>query len=114
MFKITQAPHPYLTRKGNHLHTKQKISLKESILGFKRSIRHLDGRRIEIETGSGELTQHGARFAVEGEGMLDRKTGQYGDLIVTIEVVWPKTKVQGEARNLIEQGFNKMGGRTEL
>ena len=38
------------------------------------------------------MTPHGARFTVEGEGMLDPGKGTYGDLVMVVEVQWPRNR----------------------
>jgi DnaJ-class molecular chaperone len=50
IFKLVQEPHPFFTRKGDDLHMDLKITLKESILGFKKRVRHLDNHYVEIES----------------------------------------------------------------
>ena len=47
--KLHQVPHATLKRDGNNLRTNLDISLKDAILGFERSIPHLDGHNVFIE-----------------------------------------------------------------
>lgn len=47
--KLFEEPHPTLKRDGNNLRINLDISLKDAILGFERSITHLDGHNVFIE-----------------------------------------------------------------
>jgi DnaJ-class molecular chaperone len=42
--------HSLFKRDGNDLRMDMKISLKEAILGFEKTIRHLDGRNVQISS----------------------------------------------------------------
>ena len=44
IFTVKQLKHHSFKRVGNNLYSDLEISLKESLLGFSKSIRHLDGR----------------------------------------------------------------------
>jgi DnaJ-related protein SCJ1 len=46
--KLNEIAHPTLKRDGNNLRINLDISLKEAILGFERSIPHLDGHNVLI------------------------------------------------------------------
>ena len=65
--KIHQAPHKTFKRDGNDLKINLDISLKEAILGFERSITHLDGHNVFIEES--EDIQDGKMIEIENEGM---------------------------------------------
>ena len=54
-------------RKGKDLHAEVTISLKEALLGFTRTLSHLDGHGVHIErTG---VTKPGQVIVIKGEGM---------------------------------------------
>jgi len=80
-------------RKGNDLIHRTKISLLESLLGWKREIPHLDGRTIIVEMPENTMTEHFGRLIVEGEGMKDRRSGLYGDMVVIAEIQWPQGSI---------------------
>lgn len=46
IFKLRQVPHPRFTRNGNDLHMTMHITLREALLGFRKSFRHLDNREV--------------------------------------------------------------------
>lgn len=56
-FILKTARHPVFTRKGDDLHVKQTIGLKAALLGFKKTLKHLDGRTVTLERT--EVTQPG-------------------------------------------------------
>ena len=49
MFTIRTAPHPVFIRRGDNLYMKEHISLKEALVGFKRSVKQLDGSEVKVE-----------------------------------------------------------------
>ncbi len=47
VFKLReQGNHPRFRREGNDLHHTMHITLKEALLGFRKSVLHLDGRMV--------------------------------------------------------------------
>jgi DnaJ-related protein SCJ1 len=66
-FYARTRPHKLFTRDGDDLHVDVHISLLESLLGFSRTIEHLDGHAVSIErTG---VTKPGAKELIQQEGM---------------------------------------------
>ena len=49
IFQLEVLPHPVYERKGKHLYLVETITLKESLLGFKHEIPHLDGKIWTLE-----------------------------------------------------------------
>ena len=75
--------HEDFEREGSDLVTHQNISLVEALLGFKREIKHLDGRMIEIERD--KVTEPGQNHEVPGLGMpVFQKPGEFGKLVCII------------------------------
>jgi DnaJ-class molecular chaperone len=91
-FILTQRPHPMYTRKGHDLAISIPISLSESLCGFQRKIRHLNGHKIHIvSSGSSSGTNHpvtdGDWQVLKGYGMPKDTLGtEYGDLFVQLHV----------------------------
>lgn len=73
-------------RKGNDLHLKRVISLKQCLLGFSLDIKHLDGRVVDVNVPSGNVTQPGTIIKIVGEGIPRGK----GNLVITFSVDFPK------------------------
>lgn len=67
--KERQMPGVEFKRKGMDLITKMDISLGEALTGFKRVIKHLDGRDVVISSPAGKVVQHEAVKIISGEGM---------------------------------------------
>jgi DnaJ family protein A protein 2 len=80
-----QKPCSSFTRKGQDLYADIHISLKESLSGFSSSLKHLDGRMIEISVPKGKVTTPGTVVRVTGEGIPANK----GTLFVTVKVKFP-------------------------
>ncbi|CAN0214608.1 unnamed protein product [Ectocarpus sp. 12 AP-2014] len=80
-----QKPSSVFTRKGHDLYTNVQISLKESLAGFSRSVKHLDDRMIELSVPKGKVTPPGTVVRVQNEGIPAQK----GTLFVTFQVGFP-------------------------
>lgn len=103
IFKLKQVPHPRFTREGDHLHHEMHLSLKEALLGFRRSIRHLDSRDVEVDFKG--VTQPFEVRKIVGEGMpLHDFPSQHGDLFVKYIVDLPKN-LNEEQKKMIEKLF---------
>lgn len=86
---IRQREHKVFHRVGSHLNTDFNISLKEALLGFERTIVHLDRRRLTITVHS--ITKPFGVVRIEGEGMPHRgDPTQHGDLFIKCRVVMPE------------------------
>jgi DnaJ-related protein SCJ1 len=48
IFTVKQKPHSTFKRVGNNLYIDITLTLEESLLGFKRSVTHLDGHVVNI------------------------------------------------------------------
>ena len=74
----------------NDLHINIRLSLKEALVGFHKSIEHLDGRQVNV-TSSG-VTGDGAVVILPGEGMPGAGWlgGSRGDLKAAISVKFPR------------------------
>ena len=102
IFTVNTLPHPRFVRKGNDLHYTETITLLESLVGFKRTITHLDGHIVPIQTKS--VTQHGDVQRIAKEGMpYHGSSSSKGDLFVKYEVVFPTTLTKEQ-----KAGFEKL------
>ncbi len=50
VFVISQSPHSLFKRVDNNLFMTLEISLEEALLGFSRTIAHLDGHQVTIKS----------------------------------------------------------------
>jgi len=61
-------PHLVFERKEKDLKIKLEISLEEALLGFKRTITHLDGHKVEVNREN-QVTKPGLMIRIKKEGM---------------------------------------------
>ncbi|KAG4913735.1 hypothetical protein JHK82_054323 [Glycine max] len=98
-FRIRTAPHDVFRREGNDLHTTVTITLVQALVGFEKTIKHLDEHLVDISTK--EITKPKQVRKFKGEGMPLHMSNKKGDLYVTFEVLFPtslteeqKTKIK--------------------
>ena len=88
--EVQEVPHPLFDRKINDLKVKIDITLKEALLGFKKTITHLDGHEVIVDR-TGVVTKPGLMVRLKGEGMpVFGAYGDYGDMLVTHIVNLPQ------------------------
>jgi DnaJ-class molecular chaperone len=104
--------HAKFKRMGDDLHMSMQISLRESLLGWAQTIRHIDGHTVELSSDS--VTKHLQIIRVKGEGMpLRDDPATFGDLIVKVNVVFP-TKLDKRQRDQVAAIFEQTPPRNEL
>ncbi|KAE8681648.1 DnaJ protein ERDJ3B [Hibiscus syriacus] len=86
-FRIRAAPHDRFRREGNDLHTTITITLAQALVGFEKTIKHLDDHLVDI--GSKGITKPKEVRKFKGEGMPLHFSNKKGDLYVTFEVLFP-------------------------
>ena len=102
--KVLQLDHPVFERKGNDLKTRMTISLKEALLGFEKTIVHLDGHEVKIDRRD-KTTKPGLMERFKGEGMpVFEQYSESGDLLVTYIVEMPE-RLSEEQKTLFEEFF---------
>lgn len=84
-FVFEEQAHPRFRRRGMDLATTLTISLREALLGFNRTVAHLDGHPVWV--ASRTVTQHGGLLVVQNEGMVSEH--RRGRLEVTLLVELP-------------------------
>jgi len=100
---VQTAPHAQFTRDRNDLAMTKQISLKDALLGFEWSMKHLDGHDVEVEESG--VIQHGKVSRIKSEGMpLHNVPSETGDLLVTYQIVLPKRLTQAQ-REIINRVF---------
>lgn len=90
--------HAVFKREGNDLHMTMTISLKEALLGFSKTVQHLDTHEVEVETD--KITRPHSVKRIKGEGMpIHNFPSDFGDLHVKFVVDMPRqlTAEQAEA-----------------
>lgn len=88
-FRIRTAPHDLFRREGNDLHTTVTLTLVQALVGFEKTIKHLDDHLVDIS--SKEITKPKEVRKFKGEGMPLHFSNKKGDLYVTFEVLFPSS-----------------------
>eukprot|EP00118_Oscarella_pearsei_P024975 m.307238 g.307238 ORF g.307238 m.307238 type:complete len:396 (+) comp42049_c0_seq1:68-1255(+) len=97
VFALDEAEHPRFKRNGMDLLMEMNISLSESLCGFRRSIKQLDGRILVISSHPGEIIKHGDVKVVMNEGMPQLKNPfSKGRLIIQFKVNFPQNNFLSE------------------
>jgi DnaJ-class molecular chaperone len=97
----TVEPHRVFARDGDDLHLEAPISVNEAVLGATFEVPTIDGRAtLTVPPG----TSSGQRFCIRGEGALSPKTGDRGNLVVTVVLSLPKIKDERSRELLREFG----------
>ena len=91
-------PHRVFGRDGRNLTVRVPVTYAEAVLGAQIDVPTLDGERVTLKLPPG--TQPGSRHRVKGKGIVTPH--HTGDLIVTVDLVVPKTVSPAE-RTAIEQ-----------
>lgn len=103
--RVEIAPHDKFERDGDNLKTTVKLTLKEALLGFNKSIEHLDGHSVRLNRLG--TTNPGDVEKIIGEGMPQHQfSSEHGDLYVKYEVEFPE-ELDEEQRELFKQVFKK-------
>ena len=77
------------------------MSLLESLTGFEREIIHLNGEKITILQK--KITPHGTVITFEKKGLpLTARSNRFGNLYVTINVMYPTSLTQKQINQLKE------------
>ena len=72
IFKFKQSAHATFRRDGDDLHHDLHITLREALLGYTKTVRHLDGREVVIDVKG--VTQPFQVRKMAGEGMPQHNT----------------------------------------
>jgi len=94
----------FFRRKGDDLHWKEALSLREAWLGsWTRNLTHLDGHIVSLSRERGQVIQPGQVETVKGEGMPKwhedgdsvYHSTEFGDLLVEYTVILPDQMEKG-------------------
>jgi len=87
---IQQKAHDVFKREHDDLYMEKSITLAEALTGFEFLITHLDGRKLVIRSGPGEIIKPGDVKCVEREGMPHYKSPfEKGRLMIKFNVEFP-------------------------
>jgi len=100
---LQQEPHPVFQRSGDNLLMKHKINLVESLCGFQFVITHLDERKIVLTHPPNDPIAPETYRCLKGQGMINMRTHEHGDLIVQFDVEFPPEKFFTDDIQLVKQ-----------
>lgn len=104
IFTIKTKKHNKFERKGKNLWMTEHITVKEALLGFKRTFAHLDGHEVTFEREG--VTRPEFIMKIDGEGMpVHNVPAEYGALFVKFVVDYPRTLNQKQ-KDLVAQVFD--------
>ncbi|CEF65124.1 DnaJ homolog subfamily B member 11 [Strongyloides ratti] len=102
VLRIKLEKHPIFERRGDNLYTNLTISLEQSLIGFQKEIVHMDGHKLEITRQ--QVTPPNSKIRKKGEGMPNISDNtKKGDLIVTIDVEFPKISLSTSEKEEISK-----------
>jgi DnaJ-class molecular chaperone len=80
-------PHPFFKRSGSQIEMDLPISLREALEGASIAVPTVSGM-VDLKIPAGSSS--GQKLKLRGRGVLDLKTQERGDQIVTLQVLVPK------------------------
>jgi DnaJ-class molecular chaperone len=67
-----------------------KMSLKEALVGFSKTVNHLDGEKVLVESAG--MAQPDTHIMIKGQGMpIQTSPGDKGSLYVKLKLFLPRT-----------------------
>lgn len=88
IFTIHQIPDENFLRDGDNLKTNLKITLLEALVGFKKTLKHLDGHEVVIEKK--DVSYCSEIVTVVNEGMPIKGKRTKGELKITLQIEFPR------------------------
>ena len=79
-------PHRYFRRKDDNIHLEVPVTLKEAVLGAQIEVPTISGP-VKLTVPKGSNT--GTTLRLRDKGVRNRRSGQHGHQLVTLEVVLP-------------------------
>ncbi|KAL9644475.1 hypothetical protein ABK040_016601 [Willaertia magna] len=98
IFVLKARPHQTFVRQNDDLKMKLQISLKESLTGLVKVIKHLDGRKLTVKID--DVIKPGSIRVLKGEGMPRKDSSAKGDLYIEFDVVFPNTLTNEQKQEL--------------
>ncbi|PNS15384.1 hypothetical protein CAC42_643 [Sphaceloma murrayae] len=100
-FVLEEIPHSEFKREGDNLKRTVDIDLKESLLGWSKTVKTIDGKQLSVSAGG--PTGPGYTQTFPGQGMPKPKSpDQRGDMVVAVNIKYPKTLTAEQRAKLRE------------
>lgn len=92
IFVVQEKEHDVFKRKGSDLIMTMELELTEALCGYTKTITHLDGRVLRIDTKPGQVTKPDGVRMISGEGMpYHGNPFTKGRLFIVFRVKFPAT-----------------------
>jgi len=104
---VSVKPHKLFKRDGNNLLLEMPISVTQAALGAEIDVPTLEK---PVKHRIPEGTQTGTSFRLKGHGIVSRRTGVKGDLILTVRVETP-TRLSEKQKELLRELDASMTGK---
>lgn len=101
---LKQITHKNFVRDGDDLKLRIGIDLVDALVGFERTIQHVDGHDVLIS--SDEVINCPYVKVIKNEGM-PKEIGGFGDLILTFEIDFPSKKFKKDEKQKLRQILQK-------
>lgn len=102
---VQEKEHDTFKRKGADLAVNIELELSEALCGFSRTITHLDGRVLKVESKPGQVIKHDSYKIIRNEGMPHPgNIFNKGGLFVHFTIKFPKElplSVVSQLRNIL-------------
>ena len=103
VFVVHQLAHPLFSRQGDDLHVQFTISLLESLVGFHKTLEHLDGHIVDV--AKNDVTYCAEVIQIHNEGMpIKGSRGARGSLFITLHIDFPR-QFDERQKTLIRQAM---------
>ncbi|DAZ98475.1 TPA: hypothetical protein N0F65_004912 [Lagenidium giganteum] len=104
--QIQTVQHPVFTRDGENLWMDMNITLRESLVGFRKTFKHLDGRTVDVVRDA--VTPPRSVIVLANEGMPKQHfPSEKGNLHITFHVNFPDSLTEEQ-----KKGFREIFGRS--
>lgn len=100
LISVRVAKHPCFRRDGANLLLDVPLGIVEATLGAKVDIPTLNEGTVVMSIPAGSAS--GQKLRLKGKGIIDRRTGQRGDLLAVLKIVTPK-ELNDQARELLTE-----------
>lgn len=96
--------HDYYTRNNMDILSNINITYPEAVLGTVKVVKTIRG---DVECNISPGIEHGAKLRLKGRGVINEKTGEVGDQIVTVFIDIPKdyTPEQENLLHMLQNTF---------
>lgn len=101
---LKQEPHPRFKRIGNNLYHDCPLTMREALLGFRKTVRHLDHHYTEIAMQ--DIAQPFSVKVIKGQGMpVHGDSDTFGDMHVKFKVSLPR-QLSDDDKDLVRRIFD--------